>query len=746
MMVSSACQERRRGGRSCRRRTTAGTMMQMQRGGASAPTNSSSEPEPVLPSPASPATASGLTSKTTQSWPRASVGAPCWRPCAQSDHPNLHGAAPYPVVCGATLAPGSQCEGSSATTRLEKALRAVVGSARSTAPWRPSCVHVIWLRRSSWCSRAARRRPGIGRVALGRRHLQAAPAHRGVAVRRVRRDPEHLPGDGRPFGMAALRLLHLGRDLARGHRRRPAGRGHEAACRTDLRLRQERRRLHGHCGCDLQLPGHAFGFLIKDAGAVTQDAVGAPGTGCAEGPGLTFPTTGRTSPSPVRRPARAAGQRRQRRRLRRAVGRRQRQRLRPAVRAAADPARHRRHPGLGRDVAAQRPARPDHRRRHRGRQPAGGLELRQPRRPPGRDLRRDADLRPGHEPGHLGGDLRRRAVGRRPLGQPHRPDRDRRGEGHRALQPHRDRRDRAHARVQRASRPRQPAGARHHRSRPGGGADGGHQRQPALLRDARGDARASRGRHGRLGGTNKFGELFLRPGTTRERVFRVASLPVGPADLIKAAQDAGSRDVDPTNPSRNPDSRTRVNGDLFDSVTDLVGPMGFTFLEYQITPQPGEAPHVHRGPTRYPPFVPRQPRHTLRVANFNMENLFAAGMTDDGHTFTRRRGRRQDDAPRGRRRQRPAPPRRRRHRGGGRPRAAAGGGAQAARLHGLLAGVDRRAPHRGRPAGQARRRFSNLRQIGSRRDDDRCRAAPTTGSRTSSSSARRSRSTCARTA
>jgi uncharacterized protein len=34
------------------------------------------------------------------------------------------------------------------------------------------------------------------------------------------------------------------------------------------------------------------GFLIKDAGAVTQDAVGAPGTGCAEGPGLSFPTTG----------------------------------------------------------------------------------------------------------------------------------------------------------------------------------------------------------------------------------------------------------------------------------------------------------------------------------------------------------------------------------------------------------------------------------------------------------------------
>ena len=78
----------------------------------------------------------------------------------------------------------------------------------------------------------------------------------------------------------------------------------------------------------------------------------------------------------------------------------------------------------------------------------------------------------------------------------------------------------------------------------------------------------------------------------------------GPPTCIKPAQDAGSRDVDPTNPSRNPDSTTRVNADLFDSVTDLVGPMGFTFSEYQIIPQPGAAPQVHKGPIHYPPFVP----------------------------------------------------------------------------------------------------------------------------------------------
>jgi predicted extracellular nuclease len=136
------------------------------------------------------------------------------------------------------------------------------------------------------------------------------------------------------------------------------------------------------------------------------------------------------------------------------------------------------------------------------------------------------------------------------------------------------------------------------------------------------------------GGTNKFGELFLQPGTTRQRVFRAAGLPAGPPDLLKAAQDAGSQDVDATNPSHNPASTTRVNADLFDSVTNLVGPFGFSFSEYQIVPQPGAAPVVHRGPTRYPPKVPHQPHNTLRVANFNMENLFAAGMVDDGHTFT----------------------------------------------------------------------------------------------------------------
>ena len=40
---------------------------------------------------------------------------------AQSDHPNLHGAAPYPVVCVATLAPGRGPEESSSLSPLRAA-------------------------------------------------------------------------------------------------------------------------------------------------------------------------------------------------------------------------------------------------------------------------------------------------------------------------------------------------------------------------------------------------------------------------------------------------------------------------------------------------------------------------------------------------------------------------------------------------------------------------------------------------
>jgi uncharacterized protein len=136
------------------------------------------------------------------------------------------------------------------------------------------------------------------------------------------------------------------------------------------------------------------------------------------------------------------------------------------------------------------------------------------------------------------------------------------------------------------------------------------------------------------GGTSKFGELFLTPGKKRKIINGGYTVSQGPASLIDTYQDAGSADVDPTNPSAEPASTTRIDADLFDRVKDVVGPVGFDFGNYGIVPQPGEAPQVTSGPTAYPPEAPVAVKGSIRVANFNMENLFGVGMVDDGHTFT----------------------------------------------------------------------------------------------------------------
>lgn len=136
------------------------------------------------------------------------------------------------------------------------------------------------------------------------------------------------------------------------------------------------------------------------------------------------------------------------------------------------------------------------------------------------------------------------------------------------------------------------------------------------------------------GGTSKFGELFLMPGRKRRLVTGGYLVRQGPPSLIDTYQDAGSADVDPTDPSAEPASTTRIDADLFDRVKDVVGPVGFDFGNYGIVPQPGEAPQVVSGPTAYPPEAPAAVRGSIRVANFNLENLFGVGMVDDGHTFT----------------------------------------------------------------------------------------------------------------
>ena len=128
------------------------------------------------------------------------------------------------------------------------------------------------------------------------------------------------------------------------------------------------------------------------------------------------------------------------------------------------------------------------------------------------------------------------------------------------------------------------------------------------------------------GGTNKFGELFMTPGTDRDRVFRTDTEPA----LIATDADAGAGD--PGNPYRDPDgSTTEVDADLFDTVEGVVGPMGFSFENYRIMVQPGDLPAVTDTGVAYPyeELEPAESRQ-FRVASFNVENYFPVGGALDG--------------------------------------------------------------------------------------------------------------------
>ena len=94
------------------------------------------------------------------------------------------------------------------------------------------------------------------------------------------------------------------------------------------------------------------------------------------------------------------------------------------------------------------------------------------------------------------------------------------------------------------------------------------------------------------GGTNKFGELFLTPGTTHDRVFRAEPIPA----LLALDADAGAGN--PSNPFEDADgSTTEVHADLFDRVDGALGPLAFSFDHYKIMVQPDRLPVVTRGPT-----------------------------------------------------------------------------------------------------------------------------------------------------
>jgi predicted extracellular nuclease len=144
------------------------------------------------------------------------------------------------------------------------------------------------------------------------------------------------------------------------------------------------------------------------------------------------------------------------------------------------------------------------------------------------------------------------------------------------------------------------------------------------------------------GGTTKFNDVFVEPGTTAERLLRKDS-PLAsntpwhdkPAELGIAPDGGAGNPGDPRLPWK---SATQVNLDLFDVAGNVVGPLSFGFSYYKIMPQlvGAPAPAITRGPINAaaPPTAPAQPADTLRVASFNVENYFPVGKENDGHVIT----------------------------------------------------------------------------------------------------------------
>lgn len=130
------------------------------------------------------------------------------------------------------------------------------------------------------------------------------------------------------------------------------------------------------------------------------------------------------------------------------------------------------------------------------------------------------------------------------------------------------------------------------------------------------------------GGTNKFGELFLVPGTASGVLLRTDPAQPG---LIGTVEDAGSGN--PANPYDPPArSTTFIEADQGDTVQGLTGPLAYTYGNYKIAPQVGQLPTVLDTGVAYPfgdvaPTAPGQ----VRVVSFNVENLFPVGGALDGH-------------------------------------------------------------------------------------------------------------------
>jgi predicted extracellular nuclease len=132
------------------------------------------------------------------------------------------------------------------------------------------------------------------------------------------------------------------------------------------------------------------------------------------------------------------------------------------------------------------------------------------------------------------------------------------------------------------------------------------------------------------GGTNKFGELFLVPGTASFTLQRTD--PVEPG-LVGTIDDAGSGD--PDNPYRPTQANTVVvNADKDEIVHAVTGPLNYSFSNYKIAMQDAAhygAPVIESTGVAHPydrlaPAASGQ----VRIASFNVENYFPVGGALDG--------------------------------------------------------------------------------------------------------------------
>jgi predicted extracellular nuclease len=139
----------------------------------------------------------------------------------------------------------------------------------------------------------------------------------------------------------------------------------------------------------------------------------------------------------------------------------------------------------------------------------------------------------------------------------------------------------------------------------------------------------------RSGGTNKFGELFLVPGTLGGPPDQSTLLRTDPVEaaLIGTVEDAGSGN--PANPYRPPSpSTTEVVANLGDTVQNLTGPLAFSFSNYKIAPQVGAMPTIVSTGVTIPYTVAAAQPGDVRIASFNVENYFEVGGALDGGTVS----------------------------------------------------------------------------------------------------------------